>query len=113
MKISLLLDANLSWRSVAILKAHFDDCCHVDDIGLSVPAKDTEIWNYARKQEMVIVTNDDDFLHLSTIRGFPPKVLLLRTGNQSRKFIEQLLIKTEKQIKTFIESPEYGIIELI
>jgi predicted nuclease of predicted toxin-antitoxin system len=69
MQIRLLLDANLSWRSVNILKQYFDDCCHVDDIGLSVPAKDTEIWEYAKQQEMIIVTNDEDFLHLAGIKG--------------------------------------------
>jgi len=61
MQTRLLLDANLSWRSVSILKQYFDDCCHVDDIGLSVPAKDTEIWEYAKQQEMIIVTNDEDY----------------------------------------------------
>ena len=113
MPIPLLLDANLSWRSVAILKIHFDDCLHVDDIGLSIPAKDTEIWNYARKHGMLIITNDEDFLHLATIKGFPPKVLLLRTGNQSRKIVEQILINMKEEIKIFIESSEYGILELI
>jgi predicted nuclease of predicted toxin-antitoxin system len=113
MKIQLLLDANLSWRSAAKLKIHFSDCFHVDNIGLPIPAKDTEIWNYAQKHGMLIVTNDEDFLHLSMLKGFPPKVLLLRTGNQSRKFIEQILINTKAQIKTFIESSEYGILELI
>jgi predicted nuclease of predicted toxin-antitoxin system len=113
MPILLLLDANLSWRSVAILKIYFDACIHVDDIGLPIPAKDTEIWNYAQKHGMLIVTNDEDFLNLSTIKGFPPKVLLLRTGNQSRKIVEQILINMKEEIKIFIESPEYGILELI
>ena len=113
MKILLLLDANLSWRSVAVLKTYFDDCCHVDDIGLSVPAKDTEIWDYALKRGMLIVTNDEDFWYLSILKKFPPKVVLLRTGNQSRKFIEQILINAKNQIKEFVESSEYGIIELV
>jgi len=113
MQLRLLLDANLSWRSVAKLKIYFDDCSHVDDIGLPIPAKDTEIWNYAQKHEMLIVTNDEDFLHLSTVKGFPPKVLLLRIGNQSRKIVEQILIHAMEQIKSFIESSEYGILELI
>jgi len=113
MQITLLLDANLSWRSVEILKAHFDDCCHVDNTGLPVPAKDVEIWSYEKKREMLIVTNDEDFLQLSTLKGFPPKVLLLRTGNQSRKFIEQTLINMKKQIEIFLLSSEYGVLELI
>ena len=59
MQISLLIDANLSWRSVSVLKNHFDDCIHVDNIGLSSPAKDTEIWDYAKKQEMLIVESSE------------------------------------------------------
>ena len=85
----------------------------MDNIGLPIPAKDTEIWNYAKKHNMLIVTNDEDSLHLSTFKGFPPKILLLRMGNQSRKFIEQTLINMKNQIKMFVESSEYGILELI
>ena len=113
MNASLLLDANVSWRSATVLKNHFGDCVHVDGTGLSCPAKDWEIWDYAKEQELVIVTNDEDFLHLSTLRGFPPKVLLLRTGNQSRKFIEHLLISLKHQIEMFLESSEYGVLEVI
>jgi predicted nuclease of predicted toxin-antitoxin system len=109
----LLLDANLSWRSVEVLKKHFDDCFYVDGIGLPVPAKDLEIWKYAEKNELLIVTNDEDFLHLSAVKGFPPKVLLLRIGNQSRKSVEQLLINMKEQIATFIDSSEYGLLEII
>jgi len=113
MQVRFLLDANLSWRSAKTLKNHFDDCFHVEDIGLSFPAKDTEIWTYARENGLLIVTNDEDFLHLSTAKGFPPKVLLLKTGNQSRKFIEQVLINSKEQIQFFVESTEYGILEII
>ena len=113
MKTSLLLDANISWRSVAVLKNHYDDCVHVENTGLSSPAKDSEIWNHARSRGMLIVTNDEDFLVLSSLRGFPPKVLLLRTGNQSRQFLEQLIIRHKPQIELFLQSPEHGVLELI
>ena len=52
-------------------------------------------------------------IHIRAALNYAPKVLLLKTGNQSRKFIEQILINTKDQIKTFIESSEYGILELI
>lgn len=113
MQIRLLLDANLSWRSVNLLKQYYDDCSHVDDIGLPIPAKDKEIWEYAKQNEMIIVTNDEDFLHLAATKGFPPKIILLRVGNQSRKHIEQLLINMKSQIALFIDSPEYGVLELV
>ncbi len=32
--MKLLLDANLSWRMINVLKEHFDDCFHVDHVDL-------------------------------------------------------------------------------
>ena len=78
--MKLLLDANLSWRLTVKLKSHFEDCLHVDRIGLNIPVRDSEIWDYALTNQLIIVTNDDDFLNFANIKGFPPKVILLRTG---------------------------------
>jgi predicted nuclease of predicted toxin-antitoxin system len=113
MNLELLLDANLSWRSVSVLKNEFDDCSHVDNIDLKVPAKDWDIWDYAKAHGLVIVTYDEDFLNLSVIRGFPPKVVLLKTVNQSRKKTEELLIRAKAQIADFQNSKEYGVLEIV
>jgi predicted nuclease of predicted toxin-antitoxin system len=78
--MKLLLDANISWRLANRLKAYFEDCFHVDHIGLEIPAKDTAIWNFALTANLIIVTNDEDFLNFSNIKGFPPKIVLLRTS---------------------------------
>ena len=79
--MKLLLDANLSWRMIDHLKQYFEDCLHVDRIGLNVPASDKEIWAFARGNDLIIVTNDEDFIGFSNFNGFPPKAILLRTGN--------------------------------
>ena len=110
--MKLLLDANISWRIVAKLQTHFTSCFHVDDIGLAIPAKDTEIWNHALANDLVIVTNDDDFLNLANVKGFPPKVILLRTGNQSNSYVEELLIKHKADIDALIQSADYGFLEI-
>jgi predicted nuclease of predicted toxin-antitoxin system len=110
--MKLLLDANISWRLVAKLQTHFNDCFHVDHIGLTVPAKDTVIWNHALSNNLIIVTNDDDFLNLANVNGFPPKVVLLRTGNQSNSYIEELLIKHKADIDALYQSAEYGFLEI-
>jgi predicted nuclease of predicted toxin-antitoxin system len=71
--MKLLLDANVSWRLSAKLKLHFDDCIHVDLVVLPVPASDNEIWNYALINELLIVTNDDDFINLLNLKAFYQK----------------------------------------
>ncbi len=111
--MKLLLDANISWRLTEKLKRHFTDCFHVDNIGLKVPVSDIEIWNYAATEDLVIVTNDEDFLNLSNTKGFPPKIILLRTGNQSTSYIEQLLIDRRVEIIQFKTSSEQGCLEIL
>ena len=64
--MKLLLDENLSCRMVAVLKQHFEDRMHVNDTELFKPPTDTAIWNYAKENNLVIVTNDEDLLTLST-----------------------------------------------
>lgn len=110
--MKLLPDANISWRLVSKLKSHFDDCLHVDYIRLTVPAKDTEIWNYALINNLIIVSNDSDFLNLSNDKGFPPKVVLLRTRNQSNNYLAELLIRHLKDINDLLNSQEYGFLEI-
>ena len=110
--MKLLLDANISWRLTVKLKSHFEDCFHIDHIGLNVPASDISIWNYALANELIIVTNDDDFLNFINIKGFPPKLILLRMGNQTNEYIEMILIKHKSDIQNMFESPQYGLLEI-
>ena len=84
----------------------------MDYIGLNIPPKDIEIWNYSLANDAIIVTNDEDFLDFANIKGFPPKVILLKTGNQSNSYIEALLIKHKSDIHSLYQSDDYGILEL-
>lgn len=110
--MKLLLDENLSWRMVAVLKQYFEDCIHISNIKLSRPPTDTEVWNYAKQNNFVIITNDEDFVDLVNVKGFPPKVVLLRTGNQNRLFIANLLIQRKTEIQGLKESDEIGLLEV-
>lgn len=111
--MKILPDANISWRLSAKLASHFEECFHVDYIGLPLPVKDMEIWNFALLNGLVIITNDDDFLNLSNMKGFPPKVVLLRTGNQANNYIENLLIRHKEHLSVFYLSPEIGVLEIL
>lgn len=110
--MKLLLDANVSWRLAASLKNHFTDCLHVDHIGLSIPAKDIEIWEFTSLHKLTIDTNDEDFLNLINIKGYPPKVVLLKTGNQHNNYIEGIIIKHKNDILMLEQSEETGLLEI-
>jgi predicted nuclease of predicted toxin-antitoxin system len=110
--MKILLDANISWKLTKLLKPIFGECIHVDLIDLDVPAQDIDIWNYASKNEYIIITKDNDFVDLLEMKGFPPKVVLLRTGNNSSKALAELLINMKPMIED-LENSNYGLLEIV
>jgi predicted nuclease of predicted toxin-antitoxin system len=98
--VKLLLDQNLSPRLVGSLSDVFPDSAHVRDLGLA-RADDAAIWDYARENELTIVSKDSDFHQLSFLRGSPPKVIWIRRGNCSTADIEGLLRSRRKEILEF------------
>ncbi|MCF8246450.1 MAG: DUF5615 family PIN-like protein [Saprospiraceae bacterium] len=110
--MKLLLDANLSWRLVKRLSADFPQVEHVTRTGLAIPASDREIWKWAKNNEFYIVTNDEDFGNLLLLRGFPPKIILIRRGNQTTEQVANLLISSRRSIEAMGESEHQGLIEI-
>ena len=111
--MTLLLDANLSWRLIKLLAPAFEQVEHVERCGLSIPASDTEIWSWAKENNAMIVTNDEDYYYFSLQKGFPPKIVLLRTGNQSTQNVKEVLIRHRQEIQTLHESTQHGLLEIV
>jgi len=109
--MKILLDANISWKLINVLAPIFGECTHVDSIGLKVPAKDISIWNYALENGYTIITKDTDFLDLLELKGFPPKVVLIKTGNNSSRILADLIINAKSKIED-LENDDYGLLEI-
>jgi len=110
--MKILLDANISWKLINKLKPVFGECAHVDLIGLDVPAEDIDIWNYALDNGYTIITKDSDFVDLLELNGFPPKVVLLKTGNNSNRALMELLENVKPMIED-LEKNDYGLLEIV
>ncbi len=89
--MKLLFDENLSRHLVPLLRDLYPDSVHVCDIGLE-RADDRDLWNYAVKAGVTIVTKDGDLHQLSFLYGHPPKIIWLRIGNCSTKDVEKLYV---------------------
>ena len=109
--MKLLLDANISWKLAAILAPVFGECVHVDSIALEVPASDKDIWDYSLENGHTIITKDNDFLDLLELKGFPPKVVLIKSGNNSSETLANLIIGAKPMIED-LENGEYGLLEI-
>jgi predicted nuclease of predicted toxin-antitoxin system len=71
-----LIDANLPYRLSLWQDDNFE---HVYDIGDDLP--DTAIWQYAKTNNLTIVTKDADFSDWIILAEPPPKIVHLRIGN--------------------------------
>ena len=76
-------------------------------------ATDTEIWNFAKIREFVIVTRDVDFFERSLILGSPPKVLWLNCGNSSTDYVLDLILQRSEEIRTLDSDPTLSCLELV
>jgi predicted nuclease of predicted toxin-antitoxin system len=109
--VKLLFDQNLSPRLVGCLADLFPNSNHVFPLGLD-SAEDSEIWEFARKNDFVLVTKDADFGDMSILRGFPPQVIWIRWGNCRTSDIEQILRDNFTTIEQFETDLTLGFITL-
>ena len=96
----LLFDQNLSNKLVALLADVFPDFIHVRDAGLT-EASDSALWEYARANDFVIVSKDEDFHQFSFLHGPPPKVVWVRLGNCTTADIERTLRDCREELAEF------------
>ena len=109
--MKLLLDENLSRRLLAPLAAAYPHSSHVALVGLE-QASDLQVWEFARVNDYVIVTQDDDFSALSALRGHPPRVIKLTLGNSHNDRVLAVLLANSQQIAERFSDPAVSMVEL-
>lgn len=109
--MKLLFDQNLSHKLARTIRGIFPGSTQVGLLQMDRTA-DQVIWEYARTNDYVLVTHDADFVHLNNMRGYPPKVIWLRCGNQPTRVIEHLLRSNHVLIIQFLNDPKTGCLKL-
>ncbi len=100
--MKLLFDQNISFRLVNKIIDVFPNSKQVRELDLE-DASGSEIFDYAKINDFTIVTFDADFCGMSVLKGFPPKIIWIRTGNLTTNNIELFLKSKSKLILEFLE----------
>jgi predicted nuclease of predicted toxin-antitoxin system len=108
----LLFDQNISFRIKKFLERSFPNCKHVSDFGL-INKTDKEIWDFAKKNSLTIVSFDADFYDFSIIWNHPPKIIWVRSQIQTTKNLYELLNKYEDSVKDFLKDQSMACLEII
>jgi predicted nuclease of predicted toxin-antitoxin system len=107
--VRFVVDAQLPPALARWLVAQGHEASHVLDHGM-LEAGDTAIWGEAERLGAVIVSKDEDFVHLRTLRPDGPALVWVRVGNTTRREllawfadllpeIEQALLAGERVIE--------------
>lgn len=109
--MKLLFDQNLSPKLVYQLKEIYPNSVHVQQVNLHSEI-DSKIWDFAKKNNFIIVSKDIDFYERVLIQGFPPKVIWLSLGNCSTNDIMNILRLNYNRVIEFEKNRKTGILIL-
>lgn len=73
---------------------------------------DDDVWSYARKHGLGLVSKDNDFRQLSFLRGAPPKVVWLRIGNAPTQAVVDLLGFRKADIESFVRDTDTSLLTI-
>ena len=110
--MKLLFDQNISPKIIKQVGTDFPDSKQVRHVGLE-DASDVVIFDYAKSHGYAVVTFDSDFVDLNVVKGIPPKIIWLKTGNLTTRSISELLGNNILAIQSFLASDEEEILEII
>jgi predicted nuclease of predicted toxin-antitoxin system len=90
-----LVDANLPSKITVWQTDEFEFVSQIND-----EWTDSEVWDYAKQNNLTIISKDSDFSHRIIISRPPPKIIHIKIGNMKLKefdsTIEKLWEITEK-----------------
>ncbi len=81
-----LIDANLPYRFSLWRGSDYRHVLDFDDT-----CSDLQIWEYAKRENLTIVSKDTDFSALAMLNEPPPRVIHLRIGNLRIRDLHALL----------------------
>ncbi len=110
--MKLLFDQNISHRLISLIQDILPEAKQVRQIGLE-NSSDKQIWEYAKDHDYTILTFDGDFYDVSLVWGHPPKIIWIRTYNQTTKNVEKILRKYMNTLIDFQDDKDLACLEII
>jgi predicted nuclease of predicted toxin-antitoxin system len=108
--MKFIVDAQLPRRLALKLAVFGHDAVHTLDFPAGNRTPDSDIVATAIRENRVVVTKDNDFVASFLLRGLPPKLLLISTGNISNDALSKLLATNLAALEAALT--KYDFVEL-
>jgi predicted nuclease of predicted toxin-antitoxin system len=84
--VKYLIDVNLQNRFSIWASEEYEYVISIND-----EMKDSEIWSYAKENNLTIVTKDTDFSDMAILNNPPPRVIHMKIGNMKMNAFHQII----------------------
>jgi predicted nuclease of predicted toxin-antitoxin system len=105
--MKFIVDAQLPRRLARELTASGHDAVHTLDFPAGNRTQDKDIVALAVREDRVVLTKDNDFVASFLLRGAPPKLLLISTGNISNNALSRLLAANLTALETALAKHDF------
>jgi len=109
--LKFIIDTQLPPLMAEVLKSKGYDAIHTTFFPNGQFLNDSEIRQSALDEHRIIITKDKDFLDYYLVKGAPPKVLLLETGNTKNKELLDIIRKNIRNIEHLFESSSLVVLQ--
>jgi len=92
------------------LKSRGHDVIHTRDLPRKNLSDDVEIIEIAVQQERIVLSKDGDFFNYLVLKGIPPKLLMLTTGNIVNKDLLALFQLNFDHLEDLLQ--QYSVVEM-
>jgi len=105
-----IIDAQLPLALSKYIENKGFDVIHTVDLPNKEYTTDNEIREISVRESRIVITKDSDFVDSFYVKGIPPKLLLISTGNTNNKTLISLF---ESNLGKIIELfSDYSFVEL-
>lgn len=109
--MKFIVDAQLPPALARFLAAKGDDVIHVLDVQM-MESSDSQIWDLALHESLVIITKDEDFQLRASVSEKYPRIVWVRIGNCSKKTLLSYFEQKWDEVKTELQNGAY-LVELL
>jgi predicted nuclease of predicted toxin-antitoxin system len=101
--VKFLIDAQLPVLLKTVLTDRGFECFHSSDLPNGNMSSDSELIDFALKNELAVITKDSDFLDSFLLFSKPKKLILVNTGNIKNRALLDIFRSSLSQIVSFLE----------
>lgn len=100
-----IVDAQLPPALARFIEARGHEAKHVLELGIETES-DQRIWQVALEGDAVIITKDEDFIRLRSVRASGPAIVWVRLGNTTRDALLRVFAEKFSDVVGALEAGE-------